>query len=172
MCSKKRLRRPHLLLLISALLMMLSISPASTAQLPQTTCRANAAGDGWICETTTAAASPIPVRQRGGIGRAESGNPPVASPESAEPVLEIETIVEPGPDQTSARAGPGTTPATDYRDAGEDTAGAQPAPLEFAADAFAFGDDLDWVPREAMSEAQREALPANCCGAFVDPSGI
>ena len=58
------------------------------------------------------------------------------------------------------------------RDAGEDTAGAKPAPVEFATGAFAAGDDLDWVPREAMSEAQQEALPANCCGAFVDPSGI
>jgi len=174
MRSKKRLRRPQLLLLISAGLMTLSISPASYTQLPETTCRANAAGDGWICETTAAgaAASPIPAPPRGGIDGAESGNPPVAIPESVEPVPEIEAVVEPSTDQSSVRADPGTTPATDNRDAGEDTAGAKPAPVEFATGAFAAGGDLDWVPREAMSEAQQEALPANCCGAFMDPSGI
>ncbi|MFP6826287.1 MAG: LPS assembly protein LptD [Pseudohongiellaceae bacterium] len=154
--------------------MMLSISPASFAQLPQTTCRANAAGDGWICETTAAGAvaSPRPASQRGGIGRAESASPPVASPGSAEPAPETETVVESGPDQPSVSADPDTTTATDNRDAGEDAAGAKPAPMELASGAFAAGDDLDWVPREAMSEAQLEALLPNCCGAFVDPSGI
>ncbi|MGI9251660.1 MAG: LPS-assembly protein LptD [Pseudohongiellaceae bacterium] len=28
---------------------------------------------------------------------------------------------------------------------------------------------LDWVPREEMTVAEQEALPANCCGAFIDP---
>ncbi|MCH8264866.1 MAG: LPS-assembly protein LptD [Proteobacteria bacterium] len=155
--------------------MMLSISSATYAQLPQTTCRANAAGDGWICETTTAgaAASPRPEPQRSGIDRAESRNPPAASSAAvAEPVAEIETVVEPGPDQPVVSADPDTPTATDSRDSVEDTADAKPVPVELVPGAFAAGDDLDWVPRELMSEAQLEALPANCCGAFVDPSGI
>ncbi len=28
---------------------------------------------------------------------------------------------------------------------------------------------LDWMPREAMTQAQLQSLPENCCGSFVDP---
>ncbi|MCG8414716.1 MAG: hypothetical protein MI746_10910, partial [Pseudomonadales bacterium] len=43
----------------------------------------------------------------------------------------------------------------------------EPAPVAIQAVESRF--PLDWVPREAMTEQQRQAIGDNCCGGFVDP---
>ena len=86
-----------------------------SSNAPRVSCVANAAGDGWICETGQ------------GVNRAD-------------------------PREIAARA---------------NTSAVAPTP------AAAIDDDnparLDWVTREAMTPAQRAALPNDCCGGFIDP---
>ena len=151
--------------------MLSSIPQNSYAQLPQTTCIANAAGDGWICETTTPGATPSPEPQRISPGTTDSGNGVIDSPAAvAEPDADTESVTEPDVDATT------TAPDTPTKISNQSLSDADPgtdaAVVELATVAFASGDDLDWVPREAMSAEQLEALLPNCCGAFVDPSGI
>ena len=31
------------------------------------------------------------------------------------------------------------------------------------------GRNLDWVPMEQLTEAQKAAMPSGCCGAYVSP---
>ena len=95
----------------------LQATPAfgQTSNAPRVSCVANAAGDGWICET----------------GQDDN---------------RADTRIQPSRADTSVVA---STPDN------------------------AIGNDnptrLDWVAREAMTPAQRAALPDDCCGGFIDP---
>jgi LPS-assembly protein len=152
-------------------LMLSSISQHSYAQIPQTSCRANAAGDGWICVTTEPGGTvPLPAPLPETDAETEAAQPEVEPVDEPPAVLETDAesaaATEPGIDSSSVVIPPGSTDAGAANRAGESE---QIAP---AVRAFAAGDDLDWVPREAMTVEQLATLQPNCCGAFVDPGGV
>lgn len=155
-------------------LMLSSISQNSYAQLPQTTCRANAAGDGWICETTEPGVSaiPVPVPE---TREARVAEPEIESVDIPPPVVETDAepaaTTEPDIDSSGVSISPATAVPGD-RDPLEDDPDSEAEPIAPATRAFAAGDDLDWIPRAVMTEEQLATLQPNCCGAFVDPGGF
>lgn len=134
-------------LILSAGLLLTTISETAQAQLPVTSCRANNAGDGWICESTTpqAPANVLPAPDRDNNTDADSSTAPAVAP--VRPAATAPTSQSTGRPSTSTRpeAAAVSVSATDY--------------------------ELDWIPREKLSESQLQAVGANCCGAFVDPTG-
>ena len=173
---------------------LLALAPASAlGQLPIYTCQPNAAGDGWVCassqpetgntanqanqynsdnavlpnvrQAAPASAQPLSPETEGAAPAAERGTDASAHEPVTPDPLSGQSAVRPAPDPTPP--------------AGSDTAtsSSEPAPGQTIATAFiteivAPDSDypLDWVPREAMTPAQQDALAANCCGGFVDPS--
>lgn len=133
--KKRRLCASITLIVVSGVLASLAPNNAR-AQLPQYTCRINAAGTGWDCESTlsTPPGEQLPVPAR-------PAPRPTPAPTPSTPVTP-DTIVTPD-----------TTVAAQRR--------SEPVPTR--------DYPLDWVPREALSEAELLALPEACCGAFIDP---
>lgn len=128
-------------------------SSSAQAQLPQYNCRPNSGGDGWICETPNGDVTQ-PLRnenQRYRPTNQSSNNGPESSPTPSQPEESeraIETS-EPSSLQINPRYNPNPT--------------ASSIPARYP---------LDWVPRSELSPEQLAALPANCCGAFIDPNQI
>lgn len=167
---------------IAGIILLGLLTSEARGQLTQYTCRANAAGDGWICESSDGTQLPNTADQPDQYNsdnavlpgpvpdpESESETPETETGEQTEP--ESETDEETEPDsapgqaaaQTSAAAGADIDPAQ----AESETAGLDPRQLEVQVPVSQY--PLDWVPREAMSEEQLAQLPDNCCGAFVDP---
>lgn len=129
--------------------LILSSSPQSAfAQLPQYTCRADATGDGWICESTDSAA---PILRGPALTR-----PAVIADPTAAPASPIPT---PAPTPTPTQENP-ATPAVQ---AVVTVPSATPATPRS-------NYPLDWVPRSDLSIEQLASVPDNCCGAFIDPA--
>jgi LPS-assembly protein len=154
---KKRHLPAEIALILSSGLLLTAISNTAQAQLPQYSCTANDAGDGWICEGGATPSTNNPVRtttrppestgSRSGSSNNASRTP--SQPAAADPQT---SQVQDAPEVDTAtpednRSEPITTVAPTQR------------------------YDLDWVPIEAMTEEQRAAVNGNCCGAFIDPTG-
>ena len=101
---KKRYICAEIALILSSGLLLASIPTAAQAQLPQFSCRANEAGDGWICESDQTPASSNTVRTTtrplsnreastgtGDENRPErqAATPTQAAPETTEPLEAI-----------------------------------------------------------------------------------
>lgn len=160
---KKRYIRAEIALILSSGLLLASIPTAAQAQLPQFSCRANEAGDGWICESDQTPASSNTVRTTtrplsnreastgtGDENRPErqAATPTQAAPETTEPLEAI-----PADTQTQIQTMRSSEPTLITAVAAEQ---------EY---------ELDWVPLASLSAEQLAELNSNCCGVFVDPSG-
>lgn len=173
----------------------LASSPA-LSQLPQFTCRANAAGTGWICEADDGSELPNTADQPNQYnsdnaafpdGDQEQGQEPEReSSEETERESSEETEPEQDNDQAQPQAlfsgpGPGNsnlqtltsdnpTPDPDAESTTSVTTNIEPVRQRvIAVQVPESSYPLDWVPREAMTAEQLAQLPDNCCGAFVDP---
>lgn len=129
-------------LIITAGLVLSFAPPAVLAQLPQYSCRADASGDGWICESTNSAAPML---------RAPAPTPPRTITTPTTPA----TPTNPTPvTETAATASQATAPAS--------------ASTRPVAPVSAY--PLDWVPVAELTSEQLATVPANCCGAYIDPT--
>lgn len=129
-------------LIITAGLLLSFAPPAVLAQLPQYSCRADASGDGWICESTNSAAPML---------RAPAPTPPRTITTPTTPA----TPTNPTPvTETAATASQATAPAS--------------ASTRPVAPVSAY--PLDWVPVAELTSEQLATVPANCCGAYIDPT--
>ena len=186
---KKRALCSNISLIISAGLLLSSSVPTAQAQLPQYTCIANAAGDGWVCESTispAAGATATPVKPSSELDPAppETSAPPIATPETppvdtplpAAPIPEVPAPEIPATSNSTAKSLPSadlstatTSALADLEEPAPATATLRTTPSAVVA-AFSSGHALDWVPREAMGPAQLQTLADNCCGAYIDPT--
>ncbi len=161
---KKHQLCTEIALLLSSGLLLSAMPNTGHTQLPQYSCRANDAGDGWICESsqTPGAGSSVPIIDRPVSDNTVVPDRPerIASPQNSvtepvEPANNSATLL-PEIDSSSAQSGDDEDPA--------DLVAIEVSP---AGQLY----DLDWIPRESMSEEQLAELAGNCCGAFVDPTG-
>ncbi|MEX0965201.1 MAG: LPS assembly protein LptD [Pseudohongiellaceae bacterium] len=155
---KKRHLCAEIALIFSSGLLLSAIPVSSQAQLPQYSCRANDAGDGWICDsdqtpstsnTIQSPTAPVPST----AAPAADANAPAPSQGATQTATASETVDAP----TAAAAADVTT-----RDSELTRIQASLSEQQY---------DLDWVPREALNQAQLADLDGNCCGAFIDPTG-
>ena len=143
---------------------------SASAQLPVFECRPNASGDGWICDSTDG--SPLP-NTANGANQYNSDNAVLPGPVPAaepEPNLDTESGGESTDDSLPSetqpqQTGPGSTPSSTSSASTNSGNSTTPEPIRAAVSRY----PLDWVPIEAMTEEQRQALDGNCCGGFVDP---
>ncbi|MFT6092881.1 MAG: LPS-assembly protein [Pseudohongiellaceae bacterium] len=155
MLFKKHYLSTEIALILSAGV-FLGLNPGTAqAQLPQYNCRPNAQNDGWVCAVPdgTSALPSINASQR----YRPSSEPNVFVPA---PALESEPETEAGRrevEPTNSRASTTVAGTSSNVEDPQSLISAKQYPL-------------DWVPRAELSSAQIAALPANCCGAFIDPS--
>lgn len=167
----KRLLYPNISLIVSAGLLLTAIPVESHGQLIQYSCRANAAGDGWICESTLSSAPELAIPQAT-FPEPEPVSPPasISEPEpdpEPEPAIPQVSITEPEPTlpQTTLTEPEPVSPQASISEAAPESS-PEPSP-SMPANA----DNMDWLPREQMTAQQLQDLADNCCGAFIDPVG-
>ncbi len=136
-------------------------------QLPVYNCRPNDAGDGWICESTDGSPLPNTANEDNQYNSDNAVLPgPVPAPEPEPFTIEPAQEQEPQ-EQISDQAEPLFAPSEAEAIAPIEELATDPPPLAIRPVESRF--PLDWVPREAMTEQQRQAIGENCCGGFVDP---
>ena len=162
---KKRHLCAEIALILSSGLLLTAITSTAQAQLPQVSCRANDAGDGWTCEQNSTSGTSNTIRTAtsplDNTGSRTSSN---NSASQDRPDTPLEALQAPnGPTQASQQAD-------------EALAGSQAPdddePTALTAINTTQRYDLDWVPLESLSAEQLTLLDGNCCGAFVDPTGL
>ena len=157
---KKRHLCSEIALILSSGLLLTAISNTAQAQLSQFSCRANDAGDGWVCEEnlTPGSTNTVPTTTRP-PSNAEAGariNGNDAAPESRRETPETSNAQA---EQTSSQAD----------EAIPESPSNSAATVVSAVSSRRY--ELDWVPLESLSAEQLAQLDGNCCGTFVDPSG-
>ncbi len=159
---KKRHLASELALILSSGLLVSTISGTAQAQLPQFSCRANDAGDGWICEggaspgtTSVIRTTTRPLPNTGNRPRAGGAAPENRATPSADSANQAPT--QPATQPVTATSETRTSPS-------EATTALRATPSTQRY-------ELDWVPLESLTSEQREQLDGNCCGAFIDPTG-
>jgi len=149
MLFKKRHLFAEIGLILSSGLVLTVITSKAHAQIPQFSCHANDAADGWICEEklTPSATDTIPT-----INRPLNNTGEIASQSASAP--------QPAPafQQANEPAADSQTPMDSERAA-------------LKANNAAGRYEQDWVPLESLSAEQLTQVDGNCCGAFVDPTG-
>tara|TARA_B110000858_G_scaffold171375_1_gene201815 strand:- start:14131 stop:16899 length:2769 start_codon:yes stop_codon:yes gene_type:complete len=155
-------------LILSSGLLLTAISNTAQAQLSQFSCRANDAGDGWICEEnlTPGSTNTVPTTTRP-PNKTEAGARIDGADAATEKRQEIPATSDPQSEQASQQA---DTPAADSQTPVDKPIDSEPSALK--AISSAQRHELDWVPLESLSTEQLAQLDANCCGAFVDPTGL
>lgn len=159
-------------LVLSSGLLLTAISNTAQAQLPQFSCRANDAGDGWICEEnlTPGSTNTVPTTTRP-PNKTEAGARIDGADAATEKRQEIPATSNPQSEQASQQP---DAPAADSQ-ALIDRSIDRPIDSEpNAAKATNTSKryELDWVPLDALSEEQVAQLDTNCCGTFIDPTGL
>ena len=162
---KKRRLCAEITLILSAGLLLSTIPGTAQAQVPVNSCRANAAGDGWICESTVPA---LPANVTRSANRDDNTNAaPSAAPAVVTPTRPSANASTPVPSSTASS----TSQTTNGQSANTGSLTAT-ASASINVSAAGSGDyELDWVPRDQLSDSQLQALVNNCCGAFIDPTG-
>ncbi|MGY8784482.1 MAG: LPS-assembly protein LptD [Pseudomonadales bacterium] len=172
---KKRHLSAEIGLILSSGLLLTAITSTAQAQLPQFSCQANAASDGWICEEnpTPGSTNTVPTTTR-----------PLNNSEVGARIGEIDATTENR--QENPTSGSTNTAPTTARPLNNAEAAARIAGIDATADTDSPNDSepaalkainttqryaLDWVPLESLSAEQLTQLDGNCCGAFVDPTG-
>ncbi|NKB33508.1 MAG: LPS assembly protein LptD [Pseudomonadales bacterium] len=187
---KKRLLGSEIAFVISAGLFLAASPKSADAQLPQYTCRPNDAGDGWVCEST----GPIESRNTAdGTNRYNSddsvlpgGAETQRRPTFQFPILPTQELEEDTEEETEAETEEESTESSEeLEDPDQASATQQPAfPLVPAAPvqepvpevearpivAVTSEYELDWVPREELTEELLTTVPDNCCGTYIDPA--
>jgi hypothetical protein len=152
---KKHYLSTEIALILSAGVFLGLNSETAQAQPPQYSCRPNAQNDGWVCAAPDRApALPSP--------NASQRYRPISEPNVFVPVPELESE----PESVSGLS------EVELKDSQTSTADSGASSnIETPHSVIpAKQYPLDWVPRAELSSAQIAALPANCCGAFIDPS--
>ncbi len=167
---KNRYLFTEIALILSAGALLGLNSETAQAQLPQYNCRPNTQNNGWVCETPDGALAlpPVNTGQRYRPNTLQNVQP------SSESELEPESKPKPKPKlETTPLNGISVQikPATPE----SNQAPALDSPLSSSAETPNIVNPakvypLDWVPQAELTAAQVAALPANCCGAFIDPS--
>lgn len=143
----------HLLLLVGLAGLLSLLEPQSGAaqnRPPQFQCRVDASGSGWDCRPRDGSEPPAAV------GSTATPAPPLPVPSTSTPTEATHTA--PLDEVLTTGAEADRLPLDPVQD--PDLVSLEPA---------ASGHPLDWIDREDMSPAQREALARQCCGGFVDP---
>ena len=161
---KKRHLGNEITLILSLGLLLTAISSTLQAQLAQVSCRANDSGDGWICEE-----NPTPDS----TNTVTTTTRPLNNTEVGARIGEIDTAKE-NRQETPAASNP--QPAQASQQADEPIADSH-APIDNEPTALRSTQttqryNLDWVPLESLSAEQLTQLAGNCCGVFVDPTGL
>ncbi|GJM13816.1 MAG: LPS-assembly protein LptD [Pseudohongiella sp.] len=154
---KKRHLCTEIALVLSSGLLLSTLSGSAQAQLPQYSCRANDTGDGWICVDGTSPGTNNVIRTTT-RPLANTNNPTrtTTAPSQGQAVA--------GATGSQASAIDSSAVSDSQPPADDDT-----APIRTTANTQRY--ELDWVPRESLSEEQLAELDTNCCGAFIDPTG-
>ena len=159
---KKRHLGTEIALILSSGLLLTAITSTAQAQLPQVSCRANDSGDGWICEEnpTPGSTNTVPTTTR-----------PLNNTEVELELVRLMPLMRTArkplnkqshqPTQAFNKQSP--RPIARPIDS-------EPAALRATQTTQRY--DLDWVPLESLSAEQLTQLDGNCCGAFVDPTGL
>jgi len=151
--------------------LILAAPPPALAQLARFNCLPNTGGDGWVCETTEPDA---PINTASGSNQYNSDRAVLPGPAPAQTE----------PPATVSQTGAQPVPVPDVQPSAEQIlpAGAarpEPGPMTESETSNLFDEavvaprsqyPLDWMPRDAMTPAQRDTLAPNCCGGFVDPA--
>lgn len=158
-----------LLLALSIGIALASLPQAADAQQPVYNCRPNASGDGWICESTDG--TPLP-NTADGANQYNSDNATFPEPldDTESPGISadsqsVEEIDSPGAEDLTQAAEESQTTSEELGATEPEPFANRIQPIQAVESRF----PLDWVPREAMTREQQEALAENCCGAFIDP---
>ncbi|HAJ74956.1 MAG TPA: hypothetical protein DCM64_00715, partial [Gammaproteobacteria bacterium] len=166
MLFRKRLLCSEISLLLSAGLALTTVPESAHAQLPVYTCRPNTAGDGWICDSTGPTTSGNTADE---TNRYNSDNAVLRQAPQAE--------VQPPPGAPESRTEDEADPVTvpDQLPREQESTALQPGITEPVIDPLEIvvpvsDHELDWIPRESLTAEQLQAVPRNCCGAFIDPS--
>ena len=147
--------------------LLLSIPSAVFSQILQFNCLPNSASDGWICETTepevlvnTADESNEYNRESAVLPSPAPKPPPALMSQTAPHNAKIPDIQPQAVEALPAVA-------------------ASSEPHRNAETINLFDEEvvaprsqypMDWMPREAMTSSQKDALALSCCGGFVDPA--
>jgi len=147
---KKRHLCAEIALILSSGLLLTAITSTAQAQLPQISCRANDAGDGWICEqnstsgtSNTILTTTSPLDNPG--SRTSSNNS--ASQDRPDILLEA-------PDRPAKASQQADEPAASSQAPDDDE------PTALTAINTTQRYDLDWVPLEFLSAEQLTLLDA------------
>ena len=144
---KKRHLGTEIALILSSGLLLTAITSTAQAQLPQVSCRANDAGDGWICEQNSTSGTSNTIRTTtsplDNTGSRTSSN---NSASQDRPDTPLEALEAPN------------RPAQASQQADEPLAGSQAPdddePTALTAINTTQRYDLDWVPLESLSAEQ------------------
>lgn len=140
MSSKNhRLCSSLLLLFTTGLAFLLPGQPLTAQNQNLFDCVPNAAGDGWVCTPQQPPGPADPDRVGGVPGNAGTDR----APATADPI--------PVPSAVGPQAAVTAPPSSN----------SQSAPGR--------GNELDWVPRDRLTQGELANLPSNCCGAFIEP---
>ncbi len=160
---KKRYLCAEMALILSSGLLLSGIPDTSQAQLPHYSCRANDAGDGWICENSQApsagSTSTTTIPRPGDTAAGVSSQTPVVRQDLSAGSSAAAAV-------TSVQPSQGDSTAAQTMETG---VFANLDPIQASPDYQEY--DLDWIPREFMGEQQLAELANICCGAFIDPTG-
>jgi len=159
MSFRKRLLCSEMSLLLSAGLVLTALPESADAQLPLYTCRPNAAGDGWICDSTDPAAS---GNTADGINRYNSDN--AVLPRAPQADVQQPTVAPEIQDEVEATAVDADVVTT------QDQLPLQPETDTREIVVPVSDHELDWIPRESLTAEQLQGVASSCCGAFIDPS--
>jgi len=167
---KKRLLCSNITLILFAGLFLATAPKSADAQLPVFSCRPSNSGDGWICDD--ADGNP-PTNTANSSNRYDSDRAvlPVAPSEPATVSIEIESFDELATEVADPISPIPAPSAVSNISVSQDSSAEVEvrAALANLSTLIVGSTQLDWVPREEMTEKQIEALPLNCCGAYVDP---
>ena len=165
---KKRLLRSNIAVLLFAGLFLATTPEPADAQLPVFSCRPSNSGDGWICDDVDG--NP-PTNTANSSNRYDSDRAVLSVAPSEPAAVSIE--IEPS-DELATEVGDPISPipapsAVSNISVSQDSSAEVRTALANLSTLIVGSAKLDWVPREEMTEEQIEALPNNCCGAYVDP---
>ena len=159
---RKRLLCSEITLILTAGILLTALPESADAQTTAYTCRPNASGDGWICDTTDPDVSGITTRRSNTDVIPPQSDQPIQAPPTDPPV---EVRQDSSAEIESSDFEEITAPVAEQQDS---PGQARLATQQILAPVSDY--ELDWIPRESLSAEQLASLPDNCCGAYIDPS--
>jgi LPS-assembly protein len=145
--TKRRLSSDIAFVLATGFLVA-ALPETGSAQLEKFNCRANATGDGWVCENI----NPDSI---------------IAAPRR-NPALRSAPEQDQADENTRQSENEAQDPLVPLRPSVPAIDADRPSPA--STQIIGVSHPLDWIPRAQLNPEQLASLPLNCCGAFVDPN--